>query len=81
MPQGLSSITASRTKRMVSNLNQKINEHCLTRVNQTWLKLKVIDVYNQNPRVDARNIAHMWGVGIEWAKETSTATSKIPFCM
>ena len=81
MLQGLISITASRTKRMVANLNRKINDHCLTRVDQTWVKLKVIDIYNQNPKFDAINIAHMWGVGIECAKKTSMATSKIPFCM
>ena len=63
-PQQLNSTTASRKKRMVANSNQKINDHQFYRLNNTRIKLKGLDTGNQNPNMDSRKLAQMWGIGI-----------------
>ena len=49
---------------MVANSNQKINDHQFYRVNKTRIKLKGLDTGNQNPNMDSRKLAQMWGIGI-----------------
>ena len=63
-PQRLSRTSASHTKRMVANFNQNINDHQFYRVNKTRIKLKGLDTGNQNPNMDSRKLAQMWGIGI-----------------
>ena len=53
MLQQLSSTAASCTKCMVATFTRNINDHCLTRVNQTKVKMKGLDTGNKNPKVDA----------------------------
>ena len=76
IPQQSSSTAASRTKLTVDNFTQKINDFRIARVNQTKVKLKGLDTGNQNPKVDARRHAQMWGFGVDWAKTIIMVTTQ-----
>ena len=55
------STNASQTNMMVYIFTRKINNCRLARVNQTRVKQKVLDTGNQNPKINTRKLAHMWG--------------------
>ena len=76
MPQQLFRTATSRTNRVVANFYRKINDLCISRVNKTRVKLKGLYTGNQNPNVDTRKLAHMWGVGVENTKKTIMATTQ-----
>ena len=67
MSQLLSNTTTSRTKRVVYNFTRRIYYFRLTRVNQARVKIRGLDTGNRNPKVDAQNLAQIWGVGINRA--------------
>ena len=64
IPQQLISIATLHTKSMVSNFTWNINKRRLSRVNQTRVKLKVLDTGNRKPNIDARKLPHMWGIRV-----------------
>ena len=38
--------------------------------------MKGLDTGNQNPKVDARRHAQMWGFGVDWSKKIIMVTTK-----
>ena len=61
---------------MVANFIRNINDLCITRLNQTRVKLKDLETGKQNPKVYAQKIAQMWGIRVERAKKTIMDTTQ-----
>ena len=53
-----------------------MNYYQLARVNQTRVKMNVLDTGNKNPKVETINLAHMWGFEVERAKKTIMTTTQ-----
>ena len=76
IPQQLIIAATSRTEGLVANFSWKMNYYQLARVNQTRVKMNVLDTGNKNPKVETINLAHMWGFEVERAKKTIMTTTR-----